>query len=256
MTTTSFPIPAAQAVIVTGGAQGIGREFVSNLAVCGNDVVIADRQAEAAEQLADELRGNGLSAIAVACDVTSEASVADLVSTTIESFGRVDALINNAAIFSTIALKPFEQISKAEWDAVVDVNLTGAFLCSQAVSPHMRAQRSGSIVNISSATALFGRANYLHYVTSKSGIIGLTRGLARELGSSNITVNAILPGSVETEVQRDITPEQVTTIIGKQSIQRRLCTEDIVGALLFLISDGARAISGQSIVVDGGANFV
>jgi 3-oxoacyl-[acyl-carrier protein] reductase len=174
-----------------------------------------------------------------------------------EHFGAVDVLINNAAIFSSIEMKPFEDISPAEWRTVVDVNLTGAFLCCQAVAGPMRTQGRGSIINVSSSTVLMGRPHYAHYVASKAGLVGLTRALARELGDAGVTVNTLMPGSTETEVSREtVSPEQARQIIAAQAIPRRLTQDDIVGAAFFLASAEARCITGQSLVVDGGLNFV
>jgi 3-oxoacyl-[acyl-carrier protein] reductase len=246
-----------QVVVITGSAQGIGRAFARSFADTGATVVIADRNIEKARLVAAECVSAGSDAVALDVDVTDPTSVEAMAKTTVERFGRIDVLVNNAAVFSTLAMKPFEEIDLAEWESVMRVNLTGTFLCCQAVAPQMRVQGAGRIVNLSSATTLFGRPFYLHYVASKAGVIGLTRGLAREMGAFGVTVNAVLPGSVETEIPRDsVTAEQAAAIVAGQSVHRRLQTADMVSAVLFLASPGAEAITGQSIVVDGGANFV
>ncbi len=243
--------------VVTGGAQGIGRALAHGLGEAGAAVVVADKAGDRAAAVAESLRASGCKATAAAVDVTDQESVRAMVGSTVQTFGRVDVLVNNAAIFSTIKMGPFEDIPIAEWNQVLDVNLTGAFLCCQAVAGQMREQQYGRIINISSATVLEGRPNYLHYVTSKAGLVGLTRSLARELGSSNITVNAVMPGSVVTEIPRGtVTPEQAAAIIAAQSVPRRLSPADIVGPILFLSGDGAAAITGQTVVVDGGGRFV
>jgi 3-oxoacyl-[acyl-carrier protein] reductase len=243
--------------VITGAAQGIGRALAIACAGEGAAVVVADRDVEHGRAVADACVQAGHTAVAAEVDVTLADSVARMVDTTISAYGQLDVLINNAALFSTIKMKPFQEISLDEWNAVIAVNLTGVFLCCRAVSAPMRSQGGGRIINMSSATALFGRPNYLHYVASKAGVVGLTRGLARELGEFGITVNALMPGSVETEIKRDsVNPDQVKQIIASQSIHRRLTPDDIVGTAVFLASAESGAISGQSIVVDGGANFL
>jgi len=152
---------------------------------------------------------------------------------------------------------PFTDLSVDEWRRVLDVNVTGAFLCARAVAPAMTAAGYGKIVNISSATIWTGRPNYLHYVASKAGLVGLTRSLARELGSTGATVNALMPGSVDTGIPRDsIRPGQAEEIIAAQALHRRLRPADVVGAAVFLASGAAGSITGQTIVVDGGMNFL
>lgn len=243
--------------IVTGAAQGIGRTIAGALARAGATVVLADRNLKPAEAAARALADEGLLASAAAVDVADEASVGAMVDGIVATYGRVDVLVNNAAIFSTIEMKPFDEISVEEWRSVLDVNLTGVFLCCRAVAAQMRSQDSGRIINMSSSTVLFGRTRYLHYVASKAGVVGITRALARELGGWGITVNSVMPGSVETEVRRDsVTPEQAAQIVAGQSIPRRLRPDDIVGAMVFLASDASAAMTGQTVVVDGGTHFV
>ncbi|MFW3169157.1 SDR family NAD(P)-dependent oxidoreductase [Geodermatophilus sp. CPCC 206100] len=243
--------------IVTGAGQGIGRTFATALARAGARVVVADLDAARAEQTADELRADGHGACAVQVDVADEDSVAAMVATTMTRYGRVDVLLNNAAVFSTLTMKPFDEISASEWRRVLDVNLTGVFLCCRAVAGPMREQRGGSIINMSSASVLGGRPNYLHYVTSKAGIVGLTRAMARELGGRDIRVNALMPGSVDTGIPRDSArPGAVDEIVANQALRRRLEPADIAGMAVFLASDAARAITGQTIVIDGGMNFL
>ncbi len=244
-------------MVVTGSAQGIGRSMARAFVKDGYRLVVADRNLAKARDVAAECRSDGGQAMAAEVDVADPGSVENMVALTVQEFGRIDVLINNAALFSTLPMQPFDDISPEDWDAVIRVNLTGVFLCCRAAAKHMRAQRSGTIVNMSSATVLFGRPHYLHYVASKSGVIGLTRALARELGEYDVTVNAILPGSVATEIERaSVTSTQADAIVAAQSVHRRLVSDDIVGTALFLASPAARRISGQSLVVDGGANFV
>lgn len=250
-------ISERQVAVITGAGQGIGRTMAVQFARAGWHVVVADRNGDGAASVAAEIGAEGLAASAVQVDVADEASTQAMADTVRARLGRVDALVNNAAIFSTISMKPFEEISIAEWRQVIDVNITGVFLCTRAVTPLMRKREYGRIVNMSSATVLFGRQNYLHYVTSKSALVGMTRSLARELGGAGITVNAIMPGSVETEVSRDsVTPEQAARIVAGQSVPRRLTPDDVVTTALFLSGRDAGAITGQTVVVDGGANFL
>ncbi|MFG1706974.1 SDR family NAD(P)-dependent oxidoreductase [Nonomuraea sp. M3C6] len=246
-----------EVVIITGSAQGIGRTFARAFAESGSRVVVADRDTVGAEAVAAELRKDGHDATAVTVDVADERSVEELLRLTLEHYGRVDTLVNNAAIFSTIVMKPFDAITAAEWRQVIDVNLTGVFLCCRTVGGHLRAQGHGSIINVSSAAVLQGRPNYLHYVASKAGVVGLTRSLARELGAAQVTVNALMPGSVDTGIPRDsVSPGQAEQIIAGQAVHRRLRPADIAGAAVFLASEAARTITGQSIVIDGGMNFL
>jgi 3-oxoacyl-[acyl-carrier protein] reductase len=254
--TATFSL-AGKVAIVTGGGQGIGRKLVEALAGAGAKVMVVDLDEGRAEAVAKSVGQGAGSATPVTADVSTPDGAQKMVAAALSAYGQVDVLINNAAIFSTIKMKRFDDISYDEWKKVIDVNLTGVFLCCQAVAAPMREQRWGRIVNMSSATVLSGRPNYLHYVTSKAGIVGMTRSMARELGEDGITVNTIMPGSVETEVARDsVTEEQVRRIIAGQSVARRLTPDDITGAAIFLASDAAAAISGETVVVDGGSHFV
>lgn len=242
--------------VVTGAGQGIGAAIAHALAGAGAAVVVTDRDARRAEDTAAAIADLGHTSSWLAADVADEGSVEAMASVTVERHGRVDVLVNNAAMFSGITMKPFEDISAAEWRAVVDVNLTGVFLCARAVAPRMRAQRSGVILNLSSSTVLSGRPFYAHYVASKAGVVGLTRCLARELGDADVRVNALMPGSVDTGIPRDsIQPGQAEQIVGRQALHHRLQPHDIAAAAVFLASDAARLITGQTIVVDGGMDF-
>lgn len=243
-------------VIVTGAGQGLGRAYALGLAGEGARVVVADIQESNAKAVVKELEGQGGEALAIKTDVSDPQSVQSMVDRSIEQYGQVDVLVNNASIFSTIEMKPFEDLTLQEWNQVMNVNLTGTFLCCQAVSPIMRAQKQGRIVNISSGVVHMGRPWYAHYVSSKAGIIGLTRALANELGDDNITVNTITPGPTETEIPREtVSPEQAEAMIAAQAIHRRETPGDLVGVVLFLSSDDSKFITGQVINVDGGLNF-
>ncbi len=243
--------------IITGAGQGIGRAFALRFAQEGASVVIADIQEDKAKSVVQEIQDGGGQAIAVKVDVSQPESVKAMVQQAVTRFEHVDVMINNAAIFSSIKMKPFDEITFDEWTGLMAVNLTGTFLCCQAVASHMRVRQSGSIINISSSTVLMGRPWYAHYVTSKAGVVGMTRALARELGADNITINVVMPGSTETEVTREtVSSEQKKSILDGQSIHRRETPQDLVGALVFLASDDSRFITGQTLVVDGGHNFL
>lgn len=247
---------AGKVAIITGAAQGIGRSFALKFAAEGARVAVADLNAAKGEEVAAQIRAGGGEAIMVAVDVADDESTRAMAREVSEHFGRIDALLNNASIFSTIRMGPFDEITPHEWRSLMEVNLTGSFFCCQAVAPALRAAQGGAIVNISSGTVLMGRAGYAHYVTSKAGIIGMTRALANELGGDGVRVNAIMPGSVETEVPRDtVTPEQARAIVGRQALAQRLRPEDIVGTAVFLASDESALMTGQSVVVDGGVVF-
>jgi 3-oxoacyl-[acyl-carrier protein] reductase len=241
-------------VLVTGAAQGLGRAFAHRLVAEGAVVAVADRNLKGAEAVVDELGADR--ALAVEVDVADEASVQAMAAAVLKRWNRLDVLVNNASIFSGIAMKPFEEISVAEWDELMAVNVKGAFLCARAAAPIMKSAGYGKIVNISSATVWIGRPFYLHYVTSKAALIGMTRALSRELGPFNVTVNALTPGATETEVPRQtVTAEQSQQIIAGQAIKRREVPADLVGTVVFLSSADSDFITGQTINVDGGAAF-
>jgi 3-oxoacyl-[acyl-carrier protein] reductase len=245
-------------IIVTGGAQGIGRAYSEGLAHEGARVVVADLDGTSADELARTLGKHGHDALAVTTDVSQPEATERMARAAIERFGRIDGLINNAAVFQRPAMSrvPFEQIPVEEWDRLMAVNLRGTFLCCRAVVPSMKRQRRGKIVNVSSGTVFYGATLMAHYVTSKAGVIGLTRSLARELGDFNINVNAIAPGLVismdEIDPARDALNQQR---VQARSLKRTEYPEDLVGALVFLCSTESDFITGQTLVVDGGAQM-
>lgn len=242
-----------QVAIVTGGGQGLGRRYAHRFAQEGAAVAVADLNGEQALAVAAEIRAGGGWALGVTVDVADPASVSALAEQVLSEFGRVDILVNNAAIFSTIQMKPFEEISLTEWRRVMAVNVDGTFLCCQAVVPAMRKQGRGKIVNISSSTVPMGRPWYLHYVTSKAAVVGLTRALAREVGDDAITVNCVMPGATVTEVPREtVNPEQMRAMVNARCIKREQVPEDLEGIVLFLASAESDFISGQTVIVDGG----
>ena len=246
-------------VAITGAARGLGQEFARSLAAAGARVIAADINdcAETIEIVAAE-RGNG---IAVRLDVTDAGSARAMVEAGIAAFGRVDALINNAALYGALHGGRFDAIDEAEWDAAMAVNVKGIWNCCKAAVPAMRqriVQESGggSIVNIASLAATYGMPFGLHYTTSKAAVIGLTRGLARELGRDRIRVNALAPSAVITEGTREFfgakLDRALDAIKSSQTIQRNLMPADLVGTVMWLISDASGFVTGQTIAVDGG----
>lgn len=243
-----------QVVIVTGGGKGIGRVYCRELAKAGCKVVAADIDDAANAETVAEIRDAGGEAIAATTDVSDEAATEEMAARTIEAFGRIDGLINNASLMSVLERRDWFKIPVDEWDRVQEVNMRGVFLCCKAVFPQMQKQKSGSIVNISSGRFWHGTPNRLHYSTSKAGVIGLTRSLAREIGPDNIRVNAITPGFTLSDTQISSSGEyaQNNAPPSDRCIQRHQYPEDLCGAVMFLLSPGANFISGQTINVDGG----
>ncbi|MDO8768270.1 MAG: SDR family oxidoreductase [Burkholderiaceae bacterium] len=247
----------SKVIIVTGGASGIGLAYVEHLARAGHRIAIAD--INGSEEAARRIRADGLQVLGLQVDVSSEAQVKAMVDATVSEFGQLDALVNNAALFANITLKPFEQIPHEEWTRIMSVNATGPFLCSKAAVPAMRKQGAGRIVNIASVTAIKGAVNMLAYVASKGAVIAMTRGLARELGADNITVNALTPGLTLSDgvLKNDLhTQWGPAARVTSRSIQRDQLPGDLLGALSFLISDNSSFMTGQTVVVDGGGVFV
>ena len=240
-------------VIVTGGGTGIGKVYSQRLAEGGARVVLADIAAEASEAVAAGIRDAGGEAIAIPTDVIDPDAVQAMVDQTIGKWGRIDGLINNASLMSVLPRGDWFRIPIDEWDRVMAVNLKGIFLCCRAVYPHMKAQGGGRIVNISSSRIWAGNPNRLHYTTSKAGVVGLTRALAREVGDDKIGVNAITPGFTESETQ--MASSSSNYVAGRDQsrcFKRPQYPDDLVGAVMFLISDASAFITGQTINVDGG----
>jgi NAD(P)-dependent dehydrogenase (short-subunit alcohol dehydrogenase family) len=241
-------------VIVTGGGQGIGRAFARHFALAGAVSVVAELNLDKARAVVAEIEEAGGKALAVETDVGNPESLRQMAREVAGKFGRIDILINNAGIFSTLKMRPFEEIPPEEWDRVLEVNISGVFHACRAVAPSMRKAGRGRIINMASGAVTLGRPNYLHYITSKSALIGMTRSLARELGDYGVTVNTIMPGAIVTEIPREtVTPEQRERLTALQCIRRPGKPEDLVGAAMFLASDAAAFVTGQALTVDGGA---
>jgi 3-oxoacyl-[acyl-carrier protein] reductase len=244
---------APPVVVITGAGQGLGRAFALDLARRGWRVALADLNGDRAGNVAAKIAGAGGTARAFTCDVSDPEQVVGLAAAVHGQLGPVTGLVNNAAIFSTLRMGPFEEIEPDAWDRVLRVNVTGAFLMCRAFIPSMKAAGYGKVVNMSSATVLTGRPGYLHYVTSKAALIGFTRALATEVGPDGITVNAITPGSTATEIEREtITEEQRQAMAAATALRRVQVPADLVGAVAFLLSRDSDFITGQTLNVDGG----
>jgi 3-oxoacyl-[acyl-carrier protein] reductase len=235
--------------IVTGGGIGLGRAYCKALAAEGAKVVVADIQDDAAKAVAKEVGG-----VAVRVDVTSPEQTQAMAAKALDAYGAIDILVNNAGMYSSITKRPFTEIPLDEWDRCMAVNVKGVFLCCRAVHPQMKRQRGGKIINISSGTVLGGTPMFLHYVTSKAGVIGFTRSLAREVGGDGINVNAITPGlTIADENQKKMLSEEYLAPRRQaRAIKRDQYPQDLVGSVVFLASADSDFITGQTINVDGG----
>ncbi|WP_417218504.1 SDR family NAD(P)-dependent oxidoreductase [Arthrobacter sp.] len=245
----------SRTVLITGGAGGLGRAFALGFAARGYRVAVADVNEEGARETAELVRRQGAQAAAFAADVTDPASTAELARQAAEfGAGRIDVVINNAAIYATVTRSPFEEIDVAEWDLVMNVNLKGPWLVARAASPYL--PDGGRIINLSSATVFSGSEQWMHYVASKGGVVALTRVLAKELGRRNITANVIAPGFTLTEASYGLMDDAATYGVDRGALKRPSQPEDIVGAALFLAGPDSSYVTGQTLVVDGGRQFI
>src|SRR5438067_6687769 len=234
--------------IVTGGGIGLGRAYCKALAGEGARVVVADIAHDAAQAVAKEVSG-----LAVRVDVTSADETAAMAARALEAYGAIDVLVNNAGMYTAIRKRPFTEIPLEEWDRCMAVNVKGVYLCCRAVYPQMKQQGKGKIINISSGTVLGGSPYFLHYVSSKSAVIGFTRALAREVGDDNICVNSIMPGLTISSANQEgvMTAEQLADRRKRRAFYRDQYPQDLVGTVIFLSSDDSDFMTGQSIAVVG-----
>jgi NAD(P)-dependent dehydrogenase (short-subunit alcohol dehydrogenase family) len=241
-------------VVITGAARGIGQHFAKSLAAAGARIVAADIN-DCADTL-DLVRNVGPEAIGVRLDVGDAASALMMAEAAVRAFGRIDALVNNAALYGALKGGRFDAIAEADWDRAMAVNVKGVWNCCKAVVPAMRRAGGGSIVNMASLAATYGMPFALHYTTSKAAVIGLSRGLARELGRDRIRVNALAPSAVLTDGTREFFADKLDRALDViktgQAIARTLEPADLVGAVLWLVSDASSLVTGQTIAIDGG----
>ncbi|MDB5821866.1 MAG: 3-oxoacyl-ACP reductase [Herminiimonas sp.] len=245
---------AGKVAIVTGAAQGIGAQYAMALAAQGALVAVAD--VLDATDVAKSIMKQGGQAIAMRADVTDPASVRGMVATTVEHFGSLSILVNNAALFGTLSLKRFTEIGSDEWDRMMAVNVRGVFECVKAAVPEMRKAGYGKIVNIASGTVFKGAPMMLHYVTSKGAIVAMSRALARELGDDGIRVNTLAPGLVMSEnvmANPAWKGAVVENNVASRAIKRESTPEDLCGTLVYLCSQDSDFVTGQVLVVDGGS---
>jgi NAD(P)-dependent dehydrogenase (short-subunit alcohol dehydrogenase family) len=244
--------------VITGAARGLGRAYAEAMAREGAAIVAGDVR-DCADTVAAITQAGGR-AIGVALDVASFASCQGLAEAALKAYGRIDALVNNAALYANLKGGRFDQLDEAQWDRVMQVNVKGPWNCCRAVVPSMRAQKSGSVINISSLAPLYGLPYALDYSVSKGAVIAMTRSLARELGRDWIRVNAVAPSAVMTEGTKEFfgakLEKAAQVIASGQSLQRNLETGDLTGTIVYLASDASRFVTGQTIMVDGGTVFL
>lgn len=245
---------SGKVIVVTGAARGLGREYAKSFSADGARVVAADI-ADCTETL-DLIKADGGEGIAVKLDVADMSSAAAMAKAATDAFGCIDGLVNNAALYGGLKGGKFDALPEADWDATMAVNVKGIWNCCKAAVPAMRAQGGGSIVNIASLAGTYGAPYFLHYTTSKAAVIGLTRGLAREIGREGIRVNAVAPSAVLTEGTYEFfahkSDKALERIRSDQTIQRNLEPSDLVGTVSYLLSDASAFVTGQTISVDGG----
>ncbi len=241
--------------IITGSARGLGRAFAVRFAREGAKLTLCD--VHDCEPVAREIEASGGEVLALKTDITSEKDTVEMAKKTADRFGRIDILVNNAAAIGGIEIpdfmKPADKLTSEDWNLMLGVNVKGTYLCCKAVIPYMKKQGRGNIVNIASTAGFFGSPTFLHYSTSKGGVITMTRGLAKALGDFNINVNAVAPGVVMTESMRVLIPEEAEKqMVERQIIKRSIQPEDIAAAVVFLASDEASIITGQTLGVNAG----
>jgi 3-oxoacyl-[acyl-carrier protein] reductase len=235
--------------LITGGARGIGKAIVSELASQGCDVVISDVDMDGATAVAEEMKKLGVRSLAVKTDVSEADQVDSMVKQTLESLGKLDILVNNAGITRDTLLM---RMSEEDWDLVLKVNLKGAFLCTQKVIRPMMNQRSGKIINMASVVGIMGNVGQANYASSKAGLIGFTKSVAREVSSKNVQVNAVAPGFIETEMTSNLSQEVKDFFLANIPAKRAGTAEDVARVVSFLASSASDYITGQVIQVDGG----
>lgn len=240
---------SGKTAIVTGASRGIGAAIAHSLCETGANVVLCSRSAESVAQIADTLQDKGYTVFSMAADISRKEDVESLIEKTIEQFSGIDILVNNAGITRDMLLM---RLKDEDWDAVLQTNLTGTMYCTRAVLRPMIRQKSGRIINISSVVGLIGNAGQANYAAAKAGIIGLTKATAKEVGARGITVNAIAPGFITTDMTAQIPEKNQEQLLELIPLREFGHPEDVADAVCFLASDAARYITGQTLQVDGG----
>ena len=245
-------------VVITGAAGGLGQAYALEFARRGARLMLCDLKdcAETAALVQDA----GAEALTAKVDVTSLSDLEGAADMAAKAYGRIDVLVNNAAWWGNLELQRFDEVAEDLWDATMAVNVKGVWLASRAAAQHMKSGEGGSIINIASLAATYGMANVIHYTTSKAAVIGLTRGLAREMGRYSVRVNAVAPNIVSTQASANFFGDKLDKAVGattsQQAIRKPLETSDVVGAVLWLASDLSRMTTGQTVMVDGGVTFL
>lgn len=242
-------------VLVTGAAGGLGRAFAEGFAAAGARVTVADLNELGAQETVRAIKAAGGQAHAAKVDVTNGQSCAALADFAQKTLGGLDVLINNAAIYAGLERKTFTDIDEAVWDKVMAVNVKGVWQMTRAVTPLMKTAGAGAIVNVASATVFSGSPQWMHYVASKGAVIAMTRALARELGDDNIRANVIAPGFTLTEASLDLIADAENYGVTRGALKRSADAKDMVGTALYLASDLAGFVTGQTLIVDGGRQF-
>ncbi len=245
---------AGKAAIVTGAAQGIGKTTAEKLAECGAKVMLADINGAQLEKTCEELRGQGLDVSWVVLDVTKVDSIREAMAKTAEALGGIDIVVNNAGILGTASIEDMQK--ESEWDRVLEVNLSGTFFVSQGALPYLKKSKAGRIINMASVTGRNGGfAASMSYAASKGGVVAITRGMARHLAPHAITVNAVCPGTTETEILKGYTQEKIELQLKNILLHRLGKPEEIAGAVCYLASDEAGFVTGLMLDINGGAYF-
>lgn len=247
---------SGKTAIVTGGAMGIGYAICEELAARGAAIVVADRSG--AQAAAERLQQKGYRAAGVVADVSSESDTARMAAFALETFGRIDILVNNAAIFSTLKMKPFEELTVEDWRSILDVNVIGQFLTCKAVLPAFKSQGGGRVINISSGVAFKGNPRMLHYVATKGAVVSMTRSLATELAEHGVLVNSVAPGFTLSDgvyQNSELAAGSASFSVKSRAIKRDMLPADVVGAVAFFAGPDSAFITGQTLVVDGGAYY-
>jgi NAD(P)-dependent dehydrogenase (short-subunit alcohol dehydrogenase family) len=242
-------------IIVTGAGRGLGKEYAHRLAAEGARVAIAEIDVSGGSAVTEEIRRSGADAVFIETDVSSKDATTRMAAFVLEQWGQIDGLVANAGLANSVGGATYDQITIEEWDRIMQVNVRGTWLTCCAVAPHMQKRKKGSIVTVSSDTAMWGSPKLLHYVASKGAVEAFTRAMARELGADGVRINCVAPGLLNNDATAGVPKAKREWNIQNRAIPREGTVEDIAGLVSFLLSDEASFITGQLIVADGGLVF-